>query len=55
VRQGDWKLIRDRGGNRSELFNLNDDPLEKNDLADQTPQRVRELSALLSQMAEQDR
>ncbi|MHB0957191.1 MAG: hypothetical protein ACYC0X_14725 [Pirellulaceae bacterium] len=55
VRQGDWKLISNHGDNRSELFNLKEDPLEKSDLADKEPERVRELLALLRKMAEGDR
>lgn len=55
VRQGDWKLIQRRSGKRIELFDLKDDPLEKNDLAAEQPERVRQLSALLNKMAEGDR
>lgn len=54
VRQGDWKLIQHRGGNRSELFQLDDDPLEKNDLAGQEPERVSQLSSMLKKLAEND-
>jgi arylsulfatase A-like enzyme len=55
VRQGDWKLIHHRRGDRNELFHLKDDPLEKDDLADKEPERVGQLLALLSKMAEDDR
>jgi arylsulfatase A-like enzyme len=54
VRQGDWKLIHHRGGDRKELFNLKDDPLEKDDLAAKEPERVGRLSAVLSKMADND-
>ena len=54
VRQGDWKLIRHRGGNRSELFDLKDDPLEKQDLAEKESEKVSQLSAVLTKMAEDD-
>ena len=55
IRQDDWKLIRFRRDGRNELFDLSDDPLEKNDLADKEPERVRELSSLLEQLAEEDK
>ena len=47
---GDWKLIRifhggEKGGHRWKLFNLANDLGEKNDLASQEPQRVKELDA----------
>lgn len=54
VRQGDWKLIHHRSGDRNELFDLNADPLEQTDLAGQQPERVRELTALLARMARDD-
>lgn len=54
VRQGDWKLIRHRGGNRKELFQLSSDPLEKTNLAEQQPQRIRELSKLLDELMRED-
>ena len=47
---GDWKLIRifyggENGAHRWKLFNLASDLSEKNDLAAQEPQRVKELDA----------
>ncbi len=55
VRRGDWKLIhRKAAGNRpgkTELFNIADDPSEKNDLADKKPEKVRELMARLDAYA----
>ena len=55
VRHGVWKLIQHRGGKgRSELFQLDDDPLETSDLAEQQPERVAQLSALLKKLAEDD-
>ena len=52
VHQGDWKLIRifhggDHGAHRWKLFNLAEDAGEKNDLADQLPQRVQQMDALI--------
>ena len=51
---GDWKLIcfycdnRDQS-DRFELYNLKDDPGEKNNLADASPGRVKELNALIAE------
>jgi arylsulfatase A-like enzyme len=48
VRLGDWKLIEwYEDGGRRELFNLSNDVEERNDLASQHPDKVRELAALL--------
>jgi arylsulfatase A-like enzyme len=66
VRVGDWKLIaREGAGNRkkgaakragrpmSELFNLQDDPYEQSNLAEQEPAKVKELEATLTEFASQ--
>lgn len=55
VRKGDWKLIISRKNGHSELFNLMNDPYEKNDLVNQESERVLELKALLKQIASKDR
>jgi len=47
IRRGDWKLLRSRPGGPWELYNLADDPMEKNDLSAQQPARVAELAAAL--------
>ncbi len=49
VRQGDWKLIRYPQVDKTELFNLADDPAETKDLATDPRQaaRVRQLTGLL--------
>jgi arylsulfatase A-like enzyme len=44
VRSGRWKLVAIEG--RRELFDLDADPGESNDLADEYPKKVAELSAL---------
>ncbi|MBX6312007.1 MAG: sulfatase-like hydrolase/transferase [Isosphaeraceae bacterium] len=51
VRQGDWKLIRYPQINKTQLFNLKDDPGETKDLADDPryADRVRGLMALLEE------
>jgi arylsulfatase A-like enzyme len=44
VRQGDWKLVwRTVLPQRVELFDLSKDPYEKTNVADQQPEKVREL------------
>jgi arylsulfatase A-like enzyme len=48
VRLGDWKLIRFyEPGRATELYNLADDLGEQHNLADQHPEKVAELDALL--------
>lgn len=52
VHQGDWKLIRlfsngENGKHRWKLFNLAEDVGETNDLADDQPERVRAMDALI--------
>ncbi|MBN1558524.1 MAG: sulfatase [Lentisphaerae bacterium] len=43
LRQGDYKLVVNWGGNRAELYNLADDIGESNDLADTMPEKTQEL------------
>jgi arylsulfatase A-like enzyme len=50
IHSGDWKLIRvfyagQNGNHRWLLFNLHDDPGEKNNLAEQKPELVKKLDA----------
>lgn len=48
ARQGDWKLLlHGRDGENAELFNLADDPNEQIDLADQHPEKIAQLKALI--------
>ncbi len=51
VRRGNWKLVRPRS-NKNELYNLETDLGEKNDLAKRHPELVAELGALLDSHAE---
>ena len=44
IRDGDWKLLVFRDGSRPELFNLIDDPVEKNNLAKDHPDILKRLS-----------
>jgi arylsulfatase A-like enzyme len=55
VRQGDWKLILFKKEAHCELFNLAEDPYEKNDLASEQSERVLALKAVLTQIASRDR
>ncbi|MFT5128034.1 MAG: arylsulfatase A-like enzyme [Rhodothermales bacterium] len=43
IRDGDWKLVKDRGMGGPQLFNLATDPSEKANLAKSDPERVSEL------------
>ncbi len=45
---GDWKLIYDHATEKSMLFNLADDIHESKDLAEENPQKVKELAKLLT-------
>jgi arylsulfatase A-like enzyme len=47
VRRGNYKLIRHYDSGSTELFNLADDPSEKQDLSQINPETSRELNALL--------
>jgi len=52
VREGDWKLIwRTPLPSRAELYNIAEDPSEKNDLAAQTPAKVLELERRANELA----
>jgi hypothetical protein len=42
-----WKLILDRAGGETQLYHLDDDPLEAHDLSDEHPERRMELVQLL--------
>lgn len=69
IRAGDWKLIlngerpddpdggprrnRNRQSDAIELFNLVEDPAEKNNLAEKHPEKVRELRAQYNTLASQ--
>lgn len=59
VRQGDWKLVRNGEANMrppvTELFNLRDDPNEKNDLAARLPQKAIELTVQMDAMRKHER
>jgi len=48
IRQGKWKLVYNQRNGKKELYNLDDDIGELNDLASQNPAKVKELSGILS-------
>lgn len=52
IRRGNWKLIRYHEDGREELYNLAEDPRETTDLSLTQPDRVEELSTVLSQWLE---
>ncbi len=54
VRDGDWKLVVTKEGDRAELFNLAADPNEKRDLAAAEPKRVAALRRLWAELAARD-
>ena len=54
IRSDDWKLVIDRRNKTSELFDMKNDPQEKQNLAAKHPDRVRELTALLEKQAKLD-
>jgi arylsulfatase A-like enzyme len=49
IRADNWKLVRGRGENKQLLFDLDRDPGERNDLAEQHPEKVVELRTLWNQ------
>ena len=52
VREGDWKLIwRTPLPSAAELYNIRQDPSEKNDLATQSPEKVSELEQRANALA----
>lgn len=54
VRDGNWKLVVTKEGNRAELFDLAADPNEKDDLAVKYPERVAALRQLMAQLSAHD-
>jgi len=53
IRNGDWKLFITKSG-KGELFNLAEDPYEKNDRAAAEPQRVEALRAQMQELRKDD-
>src|SRR5262249_12693456 len=54
IREGDWKLIwRTPLPSSTELYNLADDPSEKNNVAAQNPEKVADLAKRASELSTQ--
>lgn len=53
LRHGDWKIVANMDS-KPELFNLADDPYEKNDLATSQPAKLAELQTLLEAQKAKD-
>jgi arylsulfatase A-like enzyme len=53
IRQGPWKLLQNSPYQPQELYNLQDDPQEKNNLIKQEPEVFKKLNALLMQHIQQ--
>jgi arylsulfatase A-like enzyme len=49
IRKGDWKLVVFYEDDRTELFNLAEDPGETTDISKANPDRMRELSERLNE------
>lgn len=45
LRKGDWKIVREKPDRPWQLFDLANDPVEKNDLAIDRPEKVTELNS----------
>jgi len=54
IRHGDWKLLRDAPEAAWELYNLAEDPIEKNNLLDAHPEQVEKLLQLYEQQRQKD-
>ena len=54
LRHGPWKILRDDRKADWELYNLNDDPCEENDLADRMPDRKKKLLQYFEQEKAKD-
>jgi arylsulfatase A-like enzyme len=49
IRQGPWKLLQNSPFQPMELYNLNDDPMEKNDVIKKQPDIFKKLNGMLMQ------
>ncbi|MFB5946225.1 sulfatase-like hydrolase/transferase [Albibacterium profundi] len=52
VREGDFKLLCDFDGGRPELFDLTKDPQERNNIVEQNPKRVKEMTKKVTEWYE---
>jgi hypothetical protein len=49
IRQGPWKLLQNSPFQPMELYNLTDDPMEKNDVIKKQPDIFKKLNGMLMQ------
>lgn len=57
IRQGDWKIVWDRAQRDNAhwmLFNLKDDPYERNDIGPDNPEKLAEMISLWDQYAKEN-
>jgi len=47
MRQGDWKILADNQMTKFELYNLRQDPAEKQNLAESEPKRLEAMKKAL--------
>jgi arylsulfatase A len=50
LRDGDWKVLADKGLSQFELYNLREDVGEKNDLAAREPERLKQMTDALRKL-----
>ena len=55
LRYGDWKIVKLKSDDPFELFNLQTDPYEKNDLSQSEPEQLNELLSILEEVRSKDR
>ncbi|MEW4486834.1 arylsulfatase [Thalassoglobus sp. JC818] len=55
IRDGDWKLILPHGKQKSELYNISQDPGEKHDVLDKHPEIVSRLTSAITEIVENGR
>jgi arylsulfatase A-like enzyme len=55
VREGDWKLLLNRNSNKAELYNLENDFSETQDLSEVNPEKVAHMLELLEGFKKRDR
>ena len=54
VREGSWKLITNSAGENAQLYNITEDPYEKQNLADVHPDKTARLNHLLLEHRKND-
>jgi len=54
VRRGEWKLVVDHRSSQTELFDLSQDPNERENLAFKAPERLKQMLMLLAEQSALD-